>query len=100
MINSNSGAVLKMQDLGWRNTAYPVSKPRVGVFHSGKWFSLRYGASPKAMPELQGVFNHCQGVLRHHTEKTQFSEYMPRGSYYPAPAPGGGSGAARRGAAG
>ncbi|CAD7959853.1 unnamed protein product [Amoebophrya sp. A120] len=86
LVAENHGKLLRVKDLGWRSTAYPVSKPRVGIFYHGRWFSVLYGTNPKCIPQLQEFWNHNSILLRHHTEKIDFfkgSFYKPRSTYYP-----------------
>lgn len=85
VITENRGRVMAVQDLGWRNTAYPCSKPRVGIFHYGRWMSLTYGTSPKAITDLETILNHDNGLLRHITTKTKNWRVLPeRTSFYEA----------------
>ncbi|CAD7939859.1 unnamed protein product [Amoebophrya sp. A25] len=84
IVAENRGQMLRIQDLGWRSTAYPVSKPRVGIFFHGRWFSVMFGTHPRAIQQLEEFWNHNSILLRHHTEKTDFFKgYAHRTSYYP-----------------
>jgi len=79
------GVVFKVQDLGWRNTAFPVIKPRVGKFFVGRWFQLRFNAAPESVALVQDLFNHNTGILRHIVQKTGKPSqlYCARTSFYP-----------------
>uniref|UniRef100_A0A7S0AKK1 Ribosomal protein S6 n=1 Tax=Pyrodinium bahamense TaxID=73915 RepID=A0A7S0AKK1_9DINO len=79
------GAVFRIMDLGWRHTAQPVVKKRVGKFHFGRWYSMTWGGPPTVTLELRDMFQHNTGVLRHITQKLRFPKdtMFPRSTYYP-----------------
>mmetsp|Transcript_9904 Transcript_9904/g.19803 ORF Transcript_9904/g.19803 Transcript_9904/m.19803 type:complete len:136 (+) Transcript_9904:3-410(+) len=84
------GAVFRILDLGWRHTAQPVVKKRVGKFHFGRWYSMTWGGHPAVTYELKEIFQHNTGVLRHLTQKLQWPKdtLTPRSTYYPILKPG------------
>ncbi|CAD7939853.1 unnamed protein product [Amoebophrya sp. A25] len=59
IVAENRGQILRIQDLGWRTTAYPVSKPRVGIFYfHGRRISVMFGTHPRAIQQLEEFWNH------------------------------------------
>mmetsp|Transcript_81345 Transcript_81345/g.174107 ORF Transcript_81345/g.174107 Transcript_81345/m.174107 type:complete len:137 (-) Transcript_81345:79-489(-) len=85
VITERDGSVLRILDMGWRHTAQPVLKKRVGYFFYGRWYCMTWGAHPDAVRDLRDVFQHNTGVLRHITVKIRnpFDMYMPRSTFYP-----------------
>ena len=83
----HEGAVLRLSDYGWRNTAYPVIKPRVGKFYTGRWFHVVWGAKPPAVKSVQDVLLQNTAVLRSITTKIDSPAkfYRPRSSFYLTP---------------
>jgi len=86
-IRKNEGAVISVRDYGWRNTAYPIIKPRVGKFFIGRWFHMVWGAKTSAVKEVQDVLLHNSNVLRLMTTKIQspYKFYKPRSTFYLTP---------------
>ena len=86
-ITNNEGAVIKMHDYGWRNTAYPIIKPRVGKFYLGRWFHVVWGGKTTAVKDVQDVFLHNSQVLRFLTTKVSSPNkfYKPRSTFYLTP---------------
>ena len=86
-ITKNEGAVISVRDYGWRNTAYPIIKPRVGKFYIGRWFHLVWGAKTTAVKEVQEVFLNNSNVLRFMTTKIASPSkfYKPRSTFYLSP---------------
>ena len=86
-ITSNEGAVIKLSDYGWRNTAYPIVKPRVGKFFIGRWFHVVWGGKTSAVKQVGDVLSHNSGVLRLLTTRIKNPEkvYKPRSSFYATP---------------
>mmetsp|Transcript_17075 Transcript_17075/g.43936 ORF Transcript_17075/g.43936 Transcript_17075/m.43936 type:complete len:137 (-) Transcript_17075:102-512(-) len=84
-ITDQEGSVFRILDLGWRHTAQPVTKPRVGVFHYGRWYVMNWGGPPTAVGELKQTFQYNTGVLRFLTQKLRGPNdmYRPRSTYYP-----------------
>jgi len=85
VITERDGAVLRIVDLGWRNSAIPIEKPRVGVFFYGRWYNIVWGGHPSVEAELRTTFRHNTGILRHITEKIKSPQkmYRPRKTFYP-----------------
>ena len=81
------GSVIKLADYGWRNTAYPIIKPRVGKFYIGRWFHLSFSAKPTAVKNLQDVMLHESNILRFLTTKVSSPNkfYKPRSTFYLTP---------------
>lgn len=63
-IQAHNGIMFKIRDLGWRKSAIRVDKPRVGVFHYGRWFYVAFGADPQTPKNLFQLYNSNSGVLR------------------------------------
>ena len=86
-ITSHEGAVIKVNDYGWRNTAYPIIKPRVGKFYLGRWFHVLWGGKTTAVKEVQDVLIHNSHVLRSLTTKISSPNkfYKPRSTFYLTP---------------
>jgi ribosomal protein S6 len=86
-IIQHEGAVISVRDYGWRNTAYPIIKPRVGKFFLGRWFHVVWGAKTSAVREVQDVFLHNSNVLRFMTTKISSPSkfYKPRSTFYLTP---------------
>jgi ribosomal protein S6 len=86
-ILKNEGAIVRVSDFGWRNTAYPIVKPRVGKFFLGRWFHVVWGGKTAAVKDVQDVLLNNSGVLRFLTTKvastTKF--YKPRSTFYLTP---------------
>ena len=84
---NHDGSVLRINDYGWRNTAYPVVKARVGKFYIGRWFHMTWGAKPSAVKDINDVFLQNTGVLRFMTTKIRspYKFYKPRSSFYLTP---------------
>mmetsp|Transcript_79408 Transcript_79408/g.233316 ORF Transcript_79408/g.233316 Transcript_79408/m.233316 type:complete len:136 (-) Transcript_79408:88-495(-) len=84
-IVEREGAVFRILDLGWRHTAQPVVKKRVGKFHFGRWYSMAWGGPPVVTLELKEMLQHNTGVLRHVTTKLKWPKdtFAPRSTYYP-----------------
>lgn len=84
---NHEGAIVKVNDFGWRNTAYPIIKPRVGKFYVGRWFHVVWGGKTSAVKEVQGVFLNNSGVLRFMTTKinSPMKFYKPRSTFYLTP---------------
>eukprot|EP00747_Dinoflagellata_sp_TGD_P167408 gnl/TRDRNA2_/TRDRNA2_191795_c0_seq1.p1 gnl/TRDRNA2_/TRDRNA2_191795_c0~~gnl/TRDRNA2_/TRDRNA2_191795_c0_seq1.p1 ORF type:complete len:130 (-),score=13.23 gnl/TRDRNA2_/TRDRNA2_191795_c0_seq1:127-516(-) len=84
-VTERDGCVLRLLDLGWRHTPQPIRQKRVGIFFYGRWFSMTFGSPPPAVREVQAVFQHNTGVLRHITQKIRHPHdmYMPRSTFYP-----------------
>lgn len=86
-VTKNEGAVIRVSDYGWRNTAYPIIKPRVGKFYLGRWFHVVWGAKTTAVKDVKDVLTHNSGVLRSITTKIQSQSrfYKPRSTFYLTP---------------
>ena len=86
-IINHEGSMLRINDYGWRNTAYPIIKPRVGKFYVGRWFHATWGAKPSAVKDVQDVFLQNTGVLRFMTTKIRSPNkfYKPRSTFYLTP---------------
>jgi ribosomal protein S6 len=86
-VTSNEGAVIKISDLGWRATAYPIIKPRVGKFYVGRWFHVLWGAKPPAVKSIQDVMLQNTGVLRFMTTRVRSPSklYRSRSSFFLTP---------------
>mmetsp|Transcript_46406 Transcript_46406/g.92072 ORF Transcript_46406/g.92072 Transcript_46406/m.92072 type:complete len:134 (+) Transcript_46406:77-478(+) len=86
-IVEREGAVFRIQDLGWRHTAYPVKKKNVGKFHYGRWFMLTWGGPPQTSRELREIAHHNTGVIRHLTQRVDRGKDLfsstARISFYP-----------------
>ena len=86
-IVKHEGSVIRINDYGWRNTAYPIVRPRVGKFFIGRWFHVVWGGKTTGVKEVQDVMLHNSGVLRFMTTKvdspTKF--YKPRSTFYLTP---------------
>lgn len=86
-IAKSEGSVIRLADYGWRNTAYPIIKPRVGKFYIGRWFHLTWCAKTTAVKEVQDVMLHESNVLRFLTTKVSSPSkfYKPRSTFYLTP---------------
>ena len=86
-ITSTEGAIIKISDYGWRNTAYPIVKPRCGKFFIGRWFHVVWGAKPTGVKNVQEVLTHHSSVLRSITTKIDSASkfYRPRSTFYLTP---------------
>lgn len=86
-ITGHEGAIVKINDYGWRNTAYPIVKPRVGKFYLGRWFHIVWGSKPSAVKDVQDVILHNSNVLRSLTTKVKSPArfYKPRSTFYLSP---------------
>ncbi len=86
-IAKHDGAVINIADYGWRNTAYPIVKPRVGKFFLGRWLHVTWGAKTTGVREVQDVLLHNTGVLRFMTTKVAAPSklYKPRSTFYLTP---------------
>ena len=86
-IRNNEGMMIRFQDYGWRNTAYPIVKPRVGKFYIGRWFHVTWGARPDGVKAVNDVLVHNSNVIRFITTKiknpSQF--YRDRSTHYLSP---------------
>eukprot|EP00927_Polykrikos_kofoidii_P065402 TRINITY_DN61158_c0_g1_i1.p1 TRINITY_DN61158_c0_g1~~TRINITY_DN61158_c0_g1_i1.p1 ORF type:complete len:157 (+),score=11.50 TRINITY_DN61158_c0_g1_i1:67-471(+) len=84
VIVDNDGVVFRIIDLGWRHTAQPVRKKRVGVFHYGQWFSFTWGGPPSTVQELSTTCLHSTGVLRFKTTRIDGpANLQTRSTFYP-----------------
>eukprot|EP00922_Rhytidocystis_sp_ex-Travisia-forbesii_P038296 GHVS01057042.1.p1 GENE.GHVS01057042.1~~GHVS01057042.1.p1 ORF type:complete len:108 (-),score=12.49 GHVS01057042.1:521-844(-) len=72
----HSGAVLKVQDMGWRELAFRVNKPRVGAFWHGRLFCFTFGSNPAAVKELRSLYDKHNGVIRHLPSKLRYKNNM------------------------
>jgi len=83
----NEGAIVRVSDFGWRNTAYPIVKPRVGKFFLGRWFHVVWGGKTSAVKDVQDVMLNNSGVLRFLTTKVESPSklYKPRSTFYLTP---------------
>lgn len=86
-IVKNEGSLIRIADYGWRNTAYPVIKPRVGKFYIGRWFHVVWGAQTTAVKGVQDVMLQNSHVLRFLTTKISSPSklYKPRSTFYLTP---------------
>merc|ERR1712232_524326 len=84
-MGERDGRVFRILDLGWRHTAQPIRKQKIGDFFYGQWYSMNWGGPPLAVKELQRTFQHSNGILRHMTVrmKNHSDMYKPRNTYYP-----------------
>ena len=86
-VTKTDGAIIRVSDFGWRNTAYPIVKPRLGKFYLGRWFHIVWGGKTTAVKDVQDVMLNNTGVLRFLTTKvaspTKF--YKPRSTFYLTP---------------
>ncbi|CAK0824512.1 unnamed protein product [Prorocentrum cordatum] len=87
---AREGCVFRILDLGWRHTAQPVVKKRVGRFFYGRWYAMTWAGPPLVRVEMDETMKHNSGVLRHLTEKlrTPKDAYRPRSTFYPTLVPG------------
>mmetsp|Transcript_28379 Transcript_28379/g.80184 ORF Transcript_28379/g.80184 Transcript_28379/m.80184 type:complete len:139 (-) Transcript_28379:69-485(-) len=90
-VTEREGCIFRLLDLGWRYTAQPVRKKRVGTFHYGRFYSMTWGGPPLVVPELKHTFLHSTGVLRYITTKIRHPKdlYIPRSTFYPTMPPNG-----------
>jgi ribosomal protein S6 len=86
-VGKHDGTVINIADYGWRNTAYPIVKPRLGKFFIGRWFHVTWGSKSTGVKEVQDVLLHNTGVLRFMTTKISSPGkfYKPRSTFYLTP---------------
>ncbi|CDJ45595.1 hypothetical protein, conserved [Eimeria tenella] len=88
IIEKHYGSLLEVRDLGFRETAFRIKKPRESPAYFGRLIAVAFGAKPTAVPEIDAALQATGGVLRHTTQKLRYrSNFLTYNCYKHRPEP-------------